>query len=336
MVTTGLNERLKLYKYYHKLLNNTEDKNALFNKERVLGQGYQGKVYQYCKKTHCVNDGIAVKKMYLDWKEGKYVEDIYNCKALKYSPFIELASNQLINELVLQEIVPNFILHYTHEFEERWGICAETYPYKSYFYNEFINNSETYTDWVTKEHSIHLWYNAFFQITVAIYALQKYFNITHLDLHSDNILVRKLKKGGYWSYIINGKQYKVPNLGYQFYISDFGHAWIPNNFKSWFISKKYKKKQIHKGFDMYQLFKSTMYFTTSPTKFRKNVKHIIKKLRKNESFEDIIEEMYGERYVYDSSGQEKTMTSKKLEIFDMDKKLKIKNVPKELRHLVIH
>ena len=154
MLTTNIKDRIKLYKYYHKLLNNTEDKNALFNKERVLGEGYQGKVYQYCKKTHCVNDGIAVKKMYLDWKEGKYVEDIYNSRALKYSSFIELASNQLINELVLQEISPNFILHYTHEFEERWSICAETYPYKSYFYNEFINNSETYTDWVSKEHSI--------------------------------------------------------------------------------------------------------------------------------------------------------------------------------------
>jgi serine/threonine protein kinase len=337
MSNTNLKERIKLYKHYNKLINNTEDKRGLFNKEKVLGEGNQGKVYQYCRKNKCSNNGIAVKKMYLDWKEGKFVEDMYNPKALKYGIFIELASNQLINELVLQEISPNFILHYTNEFEERWGICAETYPYKSYFYNEFINNSETYTDWVTKEHSIHLWYNAFFQITSAIYALQKYFNMTHLDLHSDNILVRKVKKGGYWTYIINGKQYKVPNLGYQFYISDFGHAWIPNNFKSWFISQKYKKKQIHQGFDMYQLFKSTMSFTTSPSKFRKDVRHVIKKLRKNDSFEDIIEEIWGERYVYDSSsGQEKTMTSKKLETFDMDKKLKTKNVPQELRHLVIH
>jgi hypothetical protein len=80
-----------------------------------------------------------------------------------------------------------------------------------------------------------------------------------------------------------------------------------------------------------------MSFTTSPSKFRKDVRHVIKKLRKNDSFEDIIEEIWGERYVYDSSsGQEKTMTSKKLETFDMDKKLKTKNVPQELIHLVIH
>ena len=336
-INMKLKDRIKLYKYYHKLINNTDDKRNLFNKEKVLGEGYQGKVYQYCKKTKCVNEGIAVKKMYIDWKEGKYVDDIYNSKALKYGPFIELASNQLINQLVLQEISPHFILNYSYEFEERWSICAETYPYKSYFYNEFVTNSETYTDWVTKEHSIHLWYNAFFQITSGIYALQKYFNMTHLDLHSDNILVKKVKKGGYWSYIINGKTYKVPNLGYQFYIADFGHAWIPGNFKSWFISQKYKKKQIHKGFDIYQLFKSTLSFDTAPKKFKKDVNYLIRKLRKSQDFETIIEELWSDRYVYDSSsGLEKTMTSKKLEIFDMDKQLKSKSIPQELKHLVIY
>lgn len=336
-MTTGLKARIKLYKYYKKLLDNAEDKKALFNKEKVLGEGYQGKVYQYCKKTHCNNNGIAVKKMYLDWKEGKYVEDIYNPKALKYGAFIELASNHLINELVLQEISPNFILHYTHDFEERWSICAETYPYKSYFYNEFINDSETYTEWVTREHSIHLWYNAFFQITAAIYALQKYFNMTHLDLHSDNILVKKIKKGGYWTYIIDGKEYKVPNLGYQFYVSDFGHAWIPNEFKSWVISQKYKKKHIHKAFDIYQLFKSTLSFDTAPKKFKKDVNYLIRKLRKNDEFSDIIEELWEERYVYDSSsGLPKKMTSKNLGKYDMDKKLKIKNIPNELKHVVVH
>jgi hypothetical protein len=330
-------ERIKLYKYYHKLLNNVEDKRSLFNKEKVLGEGYQGKVYQYCKKSHCSNDGIAVKKMYLDWKEGKYAEDIYNAKALKYGPFIELAANQLINELVLQEISPNFILNYAYEFEERWSICAETYPYKSYFYNEFISNSETYTDWVTKEHSIHLWYNAFFQITVAIYALQKYFNMTHLDLHSDNILVKKIKKGGYWTYVINGKEYKVPNLGYQFYISDFGHAWIPNEFKSWILSQKYKKKQIHRAFDIYHLFKSTLSFDTAPKKFKKDVNYLIRKLRKDDNFENIIEELWDERYVYDSSsGLPKKITSKRLNVYNMDKKLKSKNIPNELKHVVIH
>lgn len=331
-----LKDRIKLYKYYKKLLKKDKNKRNIFDKGQLLGEGFQGKVYKYCTKTTCSTD-IAVKKMYLDWKEGKFVNDIYNAKALKYSPFIELASNQLTNQLVLQEISPNFILNYDYEFEERWSICADIYPYKSFFYNEFISNSETYTEWVTRDHSIHSWYNAFFQITISIYALQKYFNMTHLDLHSDNILVKKIKKGGYWTYIINNKEYKVPNLGYQFYISDFGHAWIPNEFKSWILSQKYRKKQIHKAFDIYQLFKSIVSFDTAPKKFKKDVNYLIKQLRKNNYFENIIEELWGEKYVYDiSTGLPKKMSSKNLGKYNMDKKLNTKYIPKELKHVVIH
>lgn len=332
MTNINIKDRIKLYKHYNNLITNVEDKNAFFTKEDVLGEGNQGKVYKYCKKKKCANSEIAVKKMYLDYKEGKYTEDMYNAKALRYGIYIELASNQLINELILQRVSPNFILHYTHNFQERDSVCSETYPYKSYFYNEFINNAESYTEWASHTNSMHLWYNALFQITSAIYVLQKYFNMTHLDLHSENILVRKISKGGYWTYKINDKEYKVPNLGYQFYISDFGHAWIPNNFKSWFISQRYKKKRIHKGFDMYQLFKSTMPFTTSPPQFRKDVKYVINKLRNNNNFEDIIDKIWGDRY--DISN--KKTTSKELDVFDMTKELKIGNIPEELKHLILY
>ncbi len=332
----NINARTRLYKYYKKILKETDDKKGLFHKDELLGEGYQGKVHKYCKKNKCV-EPLAVKKIYLPIKEGKFVDDIYNPKALKYGSYIELASNHLINELVLQGISPNFMLHYMHDIEERWGICSYDYPFKMYHYNEFINNAVSYTDWVSEDHSIHEWYNAFFQITTAIFALQKYFNMTHLDLHSDNILVKKVKKGGYWSYIINGNVYKVPNLGYQFFIVDFGHAWIPNNFKSWFISQKYKKKQIHRGFDIYQLFKSTLSFDTAPKNFKKDVNYLIKKLRKNDDFDNIIEDIWGDKYVYDtSSGKVKTVTTKKLDTFNFDKRLYIKKIPKELQHLVVN
>jgi len=161
--------------------------------------------------------------------------------------------------------------------------------------------------------------------------------MTHLDLHSDNIIVKKVKKGGYWSYIIDGKLYKVPNLGYIFYICDFGHAWIPNNFKSWFISQKYKTKHIHKGFDIYQLFKSTMSFTTSPSKFRKDVRYVIKKLRTNNNFENIIEEIWGDQYVYNSSSKNiNKIKAKSIDIYNLDQRLILTNIPKELQQLVIY
>lgn len=325
----NINPRIQLYKYYKNILK-THNKNSLFSKEKILGEGVQGKVYQYCEKKE--SKCLAVKKMYLDKKESKYVKNMYDIDALKHAPFIELASNMLINELVLQRISPNFVLTYSYYFEKRSGVCQDTHPYKGYFYNEFISDSETFTEWITKPHSIEMWYNAFFQIISAIYVLQKYFNMTHLDLHSDNIFVKKIQKGGFWIYQIHGKKYKVPNLGYHFYISDFGYTWVPNKMKSWVISKIYMKSQIHKGFDLEHLYKSTSQLKIAPKEIRNNVKISIKRMRlsdDSEEYAEIINEIWGKKYI-----NNKNTDTEKHDIYNMDKKLDIKDIPSKLKDVV--
>lgn len=325
---TTISERLIPYTYYKKLLK-TNKKKELLDKTGVLGEGEQGKVYLYRPKNKDDMMSIAIKKIYLDQTQSKYIDDIFNKKAFKFGVFIELSCYYLINELVLQKISPNFILNYDFSFTKRNGICSDIYPYTGYFYNEYIEKSQTYSEWVKKEHNLNEWYNAYFQITSAIYVLQSYFDMTHLDLHADNILVRKVKAGGYWSYIINGNTYKVQNLGYIFYINDFGHAFIPNVFTSWFATKKYKNS-IHKGFDIYQLFKSTLKFTTSPKEFKSNIKYIIKKLKSNSDFNLIIEEIWGSRYINNNK-----KTTKNLETYNLDKNLSVKKIPQELKQLYI-
>jgi len=327
----SISNRIKLYNSYKDIFYNKTYKRDLFQKISVLGQGGQGKVYKYCSKNNC-KDNLAIKKIYIDKKQSKYIDDIFNIKAFKFGIFIELSSYYFINELVFQKISPNFILNYGHEFIDRTGICNDIYPYSGYFYNEYVSNSQLYTEWVKQEHTLHLWYNGFFQITTAIYALQKHFNMTHLDLHSDNILVKQVKPGGYWTYIINNLVYKVPNLGYIFYINDFGHAFIPNVFQSWFATQRYNRKAIHKGFDIYQLFKSTLKISTSPAKFKSDIRYIIKQLKNNNDFNEVIEHIWSDRYVYDtSSGKIKTLNTKNIETYNLDAKISTKNIPKALR-----
>jgi len=76
--------------------------------------------------------------------------------------------------------------------------------------------------------------NLLFQIYAGLYSLQKYFNITHHDLHGKNILVHKLDikpkngKHEYIEYKIDGYKYYIPNLGFFVTIWDFGYATIPN------------------------------------------------------------------------------------------------------------
>lgn len=320
MDTVYLKDRIKYALKYTKLTKKVEFKQKYLIKDKILGRGYQGTVYKYCyNNDDCKNkDFLAVKKIYLNQKESKYIDDALNIKAFKYGNYIELASSILVNQLLFQNISQNFIFNYSHEYIERDGICSDKYPYSSYHFNEYIDNAITFGEWITYPHQVNELYNAYFQIVSGVYALQKYFNMTHLDLHGANILVKTVKKGGYWEYIIHDNTYIVPNLGYVFYIGDFGQA-----------SLKKTKYKIHKSFDIYTLFKSTIHKSVSSDTFKKNIKKFIKKVRLSDSTPAVIYEFWGLKYQYSN---DKDI----IERFDMTKKLKIKDINIKLRHFVTH
>ena len=315
-----IKKRIVLFKKFIKILVNKKN----LKKSTLLGEGGVGIVFSFCDKKLC----CAVKKSYLEKKEYKHIDFPFTKLALKHQCFIELVAMKLTNELVLQNICPNFILNYDYEFTERVGICTDIYKFSSKLYNEYLDNIDIYTEWVKETHTIQQWYNAYFQITIAIYCMQRHFNMTHLDLHSDNVLVCKVKPGGYWKYTINDIVYNVPNLGYLFYINDFGHAFIPSQLQSWFGQEKSKSKKITKNYDIFNLFDSTLKFSTSPQKFKNRVKYIVKELKNEKNFLKIINEIWFE-YTFDQKG-------KCIEKYNLDKNIDAKNLPKEIRKLVLH
>lgn len=65
---------------------------------------------------------------------------------------------------------------------------------------------------------------ALFQICAGIYALFKHCGVSHNDLHLGNVLVHRTTVGGYWKYVIDGKEYLCPNLGFMCVLWDFGYA----------------------------------------------------------------------------------------------------------------
>lgn len=303
---------------------------TVLQKQSELGRGGQGKVYSYCSKK-AKKQCIAVKKIYIESQQSKYLVDPFNKRALLHGTFIELASMKLINELVLSNVCPNFILNYTWRSKSRTGICDDLYPNVVYFFNEYISNSQTFTKWVKGGVSQDELYNAYFQILYAIYTLQLRLNMTHLDLHSDNIIVQKIPKGGYWEYTINGNKYYVPNLGYIFYINDFGHAWIPKHFKSWFIRKRYNPKTIKSHFDLMTLYRSHNNVSNIPKTFQKVIRSIIKSLRENSSnFPEIIKKIWLDKYTKpDNNGEI-------IDKFNINNKIEdLSSIPSELRPLII-
>lgn len=305
---------------------------TVLQKQTELGRGGQGKVYSYCRKN-TDQDCVAVKKIYIEAQQSKYLNDPFSKRALLHSTFIELASMKLINEIILSNVCPNFILNYTWRFKSRSGICDDLYPNVAYFFNEYIPNSQTFTEWVKEERNIEELYNAYFQIIYSIYTLQLKLNMTHLDLHTDNIIVQKVPKGGYWEYTIGETTYYVPNLGYIFYINDFGHAWIPNVLKSWFIRQRYKPNKIKSHFDLMILYRSHFNKVKKkfPKSFQKVLQNIIKTLRNGsrEDFSKIIKDIWFDKYKVINNN------SSIIDKFNINNSIDSSSIPQELRSLLI-
>jgi serine/threonine protein kinase len=297
-----LKDRQNIYKKYNKMVITS------FKKKSVLGEGEQGKVYKYCEQD---NFCIAVKKVYVEEESSKHINKIHSKQALKDTLFVELFVNKLVNKVLLEGASPNFVFFYNNHFEERSGVCYEDYPYSSYFYNEYINDSESFASWVYKKRSLKMLYNAFFQIVTAIYTVQKQFGLQHLDMHAENILVKKIPKGGYFKYIINGVEYNIPNLGYLFVINDYGYAWIPKN--------KKKDREYDVNFILNDVKPDL------PVKIINDIKYIVKNLKSNKiEFEDIINEIWGDLYKKAPKG------SKLLEVYRPDKNIKLETKIKEI------
>jgi hypothetical protein len=93
--------------------------------------------------------------------------------------------------------------------------------------NEYANEGDL-KKWLQTSRNETEWSVMYFQVFAGLYALQKYFDLTHHDLHWGNILVHKINNSDEFLYYkINETYFKIPNIGYLFTLWDFGFARIP-------------------------------------------------------------------------------------------------------------
>lgn len=220
--------------------------NVLVNTFKLIGRigsgSINGEAFKLCYPIRCRNDGscscrkssqhLAVKRVPI---QDSYLMDLFKNPfskiALKESLFVELLCLRLCNRLVEEKITPNLPLYVNYficnncVFENKELKSLDGSPC-IILINELATEGDIKT-WSESPRSPAEWYNAYFQIFNALYALQKYFNLTHHDLHWGNILVHKVPPGGFWRYVIDGHTYDVPNLGWLFVLWDFGVATIP-------------------------------------------------------------------------------------------------------------
>jgi len=193
---------------YKKYRNNLDNSKNIFNLNecikiiddtnlKKIDSGNTASAY-YVKSNKC---GMCVLKKFLP------TTNFFNIKR-------EIDIINMINNCVVFDICPNFILTYHTDIEKKYILME----YADGTLGSFLKNELFYGN---KDLLIQL----IFQILIGILVLQKNLFSCHYDLHVENVFYKKIKndKIKFFEYNINGKSWIIPNLGYLFMIADYGN-----------------------------------------------------------------------------------------------------------------
>ena len=249
-------------KVKHKHKNNfiTEDKNEIIIEDK----------YYITITDTCIlksgNDLIIDNKVKLDKKFGSnsayginYISSfVINENNFKFSSKIQLIDNSSVKELYILKLLNRErktinTLHYPLFYG--YTTCSESKltdkeqdvpalirqnNSKGYMviFNELLLGDLRYYIYNIAKENYNLWLNAIEQIYMCLAAFHAT-GLLHNDSHYGNFLYKKIKKGGYFKYIINGKDYYIPNLGYLWVIWDFGVSRLLHRHTEYIIDYNY-------------------------------------------------------------------------------------------------
>lgn len=228
----------------------------LFN-SKYLARGVEGKTYKSkFKDIVSFSDDLVIKdvdlyamretktvtKLVLRLNSKELMKLFQTSRIFNKPSFVEIISQTLTNQLIFQKISPQYPINFHWDFRRK----------HLYLLNEFISFSD-FDHWARKKWSFEIWCNALFQLMYGCAVLKRYFNMLHVDLHTKNILVHKVKPGGYWTYNLDGKKYYLPNLGFVFLLNDFGFSYIPKKLRIAWYYMDYLKYLTTTGLHFYDM-----------------------------------------------------------------------------------
>ena len=226
----------------HACIDNKDIVGNAFKIINRIGSGsVNGEAFKTCHPIQCDQDGcectenpdyLAVKKIPLSKEDYSYADDPTGPQAMRSELWAELLVMKLCDALVDNNVTPNVPVYVNYFICDSCSYVNEDLQQERggepcvILINELATAGDI-SKWSEIPRTDDEWINAYFQIFSALYALQKYFDITHHDLHWGNVLVHEVERGGFWRYTIDGKVYDVPNMGWLFTLWDFGYARIP-------------------------------------------------------------------------------------------------------------
>lgn len=216
----------------------------------INGEAYLGKAFPCENIGTCYPLDLSVKLIPVKPDEWVHVRDHrHNPEAWRKGLWAELLFMQICSYVIKQSKIPNLPMAYSYmmcrncQYEN--PILKQVLPKGTpclLLLNEFANEGD-FATWVKSSRNLSQWSMAYFQIFVGLYFLQKFFNITHHDMHWGNVLVHTGPGMGYSAYKIDGNIYYVPNHGYEFVLWDFGYARIPNKVEISALAEYYADPQ---------------------------------------------------------------------------------------------
>ena len=231
---------------------------------KMLGMGTFGNVYEACapvnKQGKCIHNAqqFAVKLGKLEHHSAQNPHDP------NYSDWHEEAILKKLDILVENNYCPNLPLLFDSymcekcDFEfskrvqdkdgkERRELQHSTHPC-AILITELAAGDLTY--WFKEKRTEVELNSALFQILAGLHSIQNGPQIVNNDVKSQNILYYNVTPGGYFKYIIHGKEYLVPNCGHLFILNDFGVSLEYNPYWNLFKSKSQNLRPLGKRFSL--------------------------------------------------------------------------------------
>jgi len=171
-----------------------------------------------------------------------YISSLLSNKNFKFSTKIQFNTKEAKKELkILQELkklrekTNNFhypmMLNYSICSKDNMGNLEELPEYFSknkkagylMIFNELLSGDLKTFIYTIANNNTELLINAIEQMIMSLISLHST-GLSHNDTNYGNFLFKKVKEGGYIKYDINGKEFFIKNLGYEWVIWDFGET----------------------------------------------------------------------------------------------------------------
>ncbi len=166
----------------------------------------------------------------------------------------DIVIHNKLRSIIINNICPNFIYYYYSNVLISNILLLDDNKSSEKLYLTMEYCDGTLVDYLKTIYDIEHYESLFFQICVSVLCMQKCLKLLHNDLHSYNILFKKINKDTIFNYNINDINYYIPSFGFLFVIIDFERSILLDNIKE----SKYKKEiedKINKNYDFNNLKK---------------------------------------------------------------------------------